>query len=777
MTHTELCRTLLASDRVEDVRRTIVQFEEANAGRVSWAPVGRSENNRGPIEVASDPGRSLVERLTNAIDALLDHEYVRRNGTPEVRNPYEGARAWFSVPRDGGLSALSKAKRRELAHLAEIKITEGDGRERRTITVRDHGIGIAAVEMPRTILSLNQGNKRRKAHLMGAYGQGGSSTFAVSTFTLIVTRAEGLAPGFTVVRFQPPGSEDAEDKLGEYVYLCVDGDVPSAELADDEFARGTLVRHFGYDLSGYPSPLGPNSVYGLLNQTLFDPVLPVWLEIPFLNPAQKRVIKGARNALNGATDEGDEGKAKLAHKMPLFFDDLPPYGSIGLEYWLLPPPSEKNKRPSAAYVNPSTPVVFTRLGQAHALQPASWIRKDAGYLYLAQRLVVHVECNEMNNDGKRALFLSNREDARRGAVLEMVKSKIIEFLKTDDVLKDLNEKAKHQNLRERSESVDKEMRKEVARLLKLQGVDLEEDVPGLMAAAVGTPRDERPEDDDVDPPSPPTPRVPKPIEIKEPPDFIKIVHGSETKKPPIRFHPGRRRYIRIETNAGDHYHDPRNKAASRINIIVPEFLKPEPGTTPLVGGRMRIMADALADAAVGATGVLRVELSVPGRPVLSDERPIEVVEPPPAKPTSKKLALPEIKGVPIDPGHEMWATLGWPDEPNQVASESDMSDGRLTIHYSTVFPAYASRLAVCERKGPAVAAEFNKRYEIWLAVHAMLLHEAERKGQSPRLDDIPEEVRLVAERVECCRVATLAALFASREASSGAVRGANDEDD
>jgi len=45
-----------------------------------------------------------------------------------------------------------------------------------------------------------------------------------------------------------------------------------------EFAGGTMVRHYGYDLSHYANPFGTNSVYGLLQRTLFDPVIPVWLD-------------------------------------------------------------------------------------------------------------------------------------------------------------------------------------------------------------------------------------------------------------------------------------------------------------------------------------------------------------------------------------------------------------------------------------------------------------------------------------------------------------------
>ena len=42
--------------------------------------------------------------------------------------------------------------------------------------------------MPHTILSLNESNKISKHYLVGAYGQGGSSTFTFSRLSVIACR-------------------------------------------------------------------------------------------------------------------------------------------------------------------------------------------------------------------------------------------------------------------------------------------------------------------------------------------------------------------------------------------------------------------------------------------------------------------------------------------------------------------------------------------------------------------------------------------------------------
>jgi hypothetical protein len=238
----------------------------------------------------------------------------------------------------------------------------------------------------------------------------------------------------------------------------------------------------------------------------------------------------------------------------------------------------------------------------------------------------------------------------------------------------------------------------------------------------------------------------------------------------ITFHPQQRRYIRIETDANSNYHLPRNPAASRINIIVGGQGLLLRGSTPLEGGRMRIILECAANAAVGANGNIRVELSRPGLPGLSDERSTRIVETPPARPSSRQLTLPpfecrQVNGV----DDAQWSTLVWPDDVNSVASAAVPENGKLIIYYSTVFPKYATQRANFERRDVATAASFTKRYEIWLAVHSLLLYQEQRDKLStlPQSEqDIDPETEETREREERCRVATLSAMFAAREVQS-----------
>ena len=114
-------------------------FEEAHGDAARWVPVGSRENNRGIIEASSDPGRSLVERLTNGIDAVLEAEHDGHNGHPDCRLPEEAAVAWLGVPEGGlerdGARGAAAAWRSACDH---DRCREA-GREKRLVEVRDCG--------------------------------------------------------------------------------------------------------------------------------------------------------------------------------------------------------------------------------------------------------------------------------------------------------------------------------------------------------------------------------------------------------------------------------------------------------------------------------------------------------------------------------------------------------------------------------------------------------------------------------------------------------------
>ncbi|HEX8467836.1 MAG TPA: hypothetical protein VF620_08535 [Allosphingosinicella sp.] len=761
-----LLNALLSAETVAQVEAAIASFLEGKELSLSYIAVGRRPNNRGAIEVATDPGRSLIERVTNAHDALLELEHELHSGTPSCKSPREAAGAWLGVPEKEGLAGLSNKQRQDLAINTVVRLEAGEGTQSRLVSVIDRGIGIEPERLEGTILSLNESNKIQKHYLAGTYGQGGSSTFAFCKYVVIVSRREGSSHiGFTVVRYEDLPAD--EYKTGRYVFLG-ESDAPLDVLAEEgDPSRGTIVRHFGYDLTRYTSPLGPRSVYGILGRILFDPVAPVRFENRVHN--YNRTIKGARNALNGAVDEGDEdGKGPtLDHHVPMFSVALGDYGSVGIEYWILALPETKDgkrrrTKPADAFVDSTKPIVLTHNGQNQGELSGRLIRDDADlpFLQTQGRLICHVNCDRLSANAKRQLFSSTREQSREGFMLDRLRSEIVGALRADDELVRLNEEAREQSLKERDEDAERRIRRRVAKLLNLVGSAADES--GGKGKGDGQQGGRR------------GPRVkPLPITPSEPPTYVSIRWESEA---PIRFHAGRRRYIRVETDANSDYHDADDPTKSRINIAVGDDLRVF-GTSPLKGGRMRIGVECLDGVAVGSKGSVRVELYRTGLPALSDEKEYVVTEVPEAKQKEKKNTLPEFIVIPVSgPEDEQWEFIvDDPDDTNvrKHASNAVVNSGKLHVYYSEVYPRFSSELRSFEQQGEAVAKSFRSRYETWLAVHALILHQ---QTDSQKIEGLGEEAEAEVYRQERSRHATIAAMMASQEVKSGSAADEEDED-
>ncbi len=757
----ELLHALLAGNSLDSAKTAVASFESAMGSRVTWEPLGRA-NNVGTIEIATDPGRSVVERLTNGIDAVLEAEFEHHHGVPVCRTPRDAASAWLGVPASG-LSSLSIVQRRQLANRVVCSIFTGEGPDSRIVEVRDFGIGLPPVAMPDTILSLNESNKLQKHYLAGLYGQGGSSTFAVAKLSMIASRyADRPTVGFTVVRYQDLPPE--QYRTGRYVYMKLDGAIPEAPPPPDGFPTGTMVRHLGYDLSRYPNPIGEKSVYGLLNRVLFDPILPVFLDNGALKTRQRRVIKGTRNALNGAIDEVDEEASgpPLSHHMPLSSISLGDWGIVGLEYWVLDS-VKGGPQPTRAFVHPRRPIVLTMNGQNHDERPQSLVTQEAELPYLGQRLICHVNCDGLTPAGKRALFVSTREGARHGLLSELIDAEVVRALKSDDELTRLNSEAAEKNYQEQDEEAVQQMRREVAKILRVQGLRLEGVGPLGSSTAEGESKKAHPHRGPR--------KKPEPLEIHEPPTYVRILWEQDE---PITFHPGQRRYLRIETDANSNYHDSSDPHRSRFNVIVlPESGLVSRGSTALQGGRMRIVVEAGAGATIGTAGKIRVELMRPGLPTLADERTTSIIPEPAVEPEDRKSALPPFKVIGNDPADPRWDDpLAWPHEPASIASSAQMEKGILFVYYSTEFPKFAGPLLAFEKNDVNLARSFKTRYETWLAVHSLLLYQDQQaaKGTPPAEGTLPEEdpeVEVERERQERVRIATLSSLFAAREVKLG----------
>src|SRR5579872_4429720 len=326
-----------------------------------WHAFGNNPSNLSTIGLGTKPGRSLTERITNAMDAIIEQR-VPNDGGPLPAAARVAALAWFGRPITGASGGLYRwdYQKQGMEQLISVVLGAGAAESEHIVDVIDDGVGIAPEQFPRTILSLHSGNKITKWYLIGAFGQGGAATLAFSDFALIVSRDHNNPDivGFTLVRVLDLNESYKEDS---YAYLAIENNgqlsVPSCQWNGDlkiysaEYGekmpilkRGTFVRHFGYRLPNLDREFQdiPGNLHHFLNFSMFDPILPFRL-IDARQPRQVRdeVITGSRNNLmklasSEPPQEGESG-SEILHFREMEY--VVPHGSndasVGIEYWVV----------------------------------------------------------------------------------------------------------------------------------------------------------------------------------------------------------------------------------------------------------------------------------------------------------------------------------------------------------------------------------------------------------------------------------------------------------
>jgi hypothetical protein len=268
------------------------------SGKFHWMPVGRERGNAGRIKQANQPVNPIAERAINGMEALIEmarqRELLVNPSAVAPSSPREAVERYFQLPPLEQLPKLDsseaskrvRAAARELARQLRVRLVFDKATREFTVAIEDDGIGQTPVSIHRTLLSLGSTTKADKWYLIGVFGQGGSSAYAVSKYSWVVSRraldllnGDGDGVGWTVIKHVFP--KGRRDDYFAYLAASPDGRVPFASQADADSAKiahGTRFVHIGYDFGRGGSAI-TRQLYTALNHVLYNPVLPLELYV------------------------------------------------------------------------------------------------------------------------------------------------------------------------------------------------------------------------------------------------------------------------------------------------------------------------------------------------------------------------------------------------------------------------------------------------------------------------------------------------------------------
>lgn len=734
-TMAKVLNALLGAETIEDVNGII----ESLSSEIKWVPFGGTTGNKGQIKISTDPVRAIVERLTNAIDAVVERG-IQVAGIPDTTKMSKEEREKF------GLNSPQEAIKRyvpgngDAYNYISLTVTPKGKWDFSLVDTFDRGIGIRPEMMPHTILSLSGSNKVSKPYQAGMYGQGGASSIGrvqQEGYVIMVSRAREfdsnqLSPrvGFTVIRYEKPTHAD---KRGHYSYFVnLDGTMMSADVpfdGDDKFEpgkaalvtptkgknfpQGTLVRHVGYDLSSYRQQArNPMSLTRGLNTYMFDTLLP----FRFFQPESggkahhPRIVEGARRMLDNLKHRVEWGT-----KEPIPITIGKGLGSVDLEYWVIEPPTAKGAGASVQpgdFVHPNRPVVFTLNGQTHGEYSLYEVgTKIKGKLpYSSNSLVMHVALDNLTSPALDNLLSSGREDLVTGKVWDTIRGEVETLVVEDTHLEDLDIKRMELSLASGASefSEDKMLKDSIAQVVeKMSGDSITRIFGGTQP-----------------PPPPPTgggaihrtPKVLPTLKTSNTPTFIKFVDEED-----VVFNPGKRKVLHLETDANDSF----------VKKIKVDAGKLEVRWVLLEGGRVRISIQCPDDVKTGG-GRITVSLGklhasvgycverkahAAAAGAGADGKAKKEAD---AKKTEGRRGIPKWDVQWTKPGDFNWVSvLSLKDtDPSTFAFDYRIKQGAgILLYCSEVFPAFARQIAAINGN-PGRSAIFKKHYIAQALIHA-----------------------------------------------------------
>lgn len=420
-----------------------------------WAFVGETEFNASTIDMLSSPGKGLIERITNGIDAVLEKAKEEYN-IMNAKTANDIVKIAFPNFYKNKYNILNGNSDRQRALETEgkvvVAINDSTKSNRPTIDVVDKGSGINGENFINTILSIHKGNKSKtdKNYLIGAFGQGGSTSLPYSYATIILSKKDGKFY-FTIVK----QCEFEDLKMKTYLYFAPNSKIIELENDKQEYKdkyinefieqdSGTFVRMIDMDI---PREYRANDVSkpGMLgdfiNTELYNVPIPVYV---IENRENYKENANAQNRNSFGTFYKMLTWKKYARKEM--------FGTIEVEhnnreykinyYVILPENKNEWGKDSAckkAYTQFNVhlkPIIYTVNGQYISDESFTKL-KNAGLSFLQYRLLIDINLDVLGKE-KYNFFTTDRSKIKDSDLTKGFLDKVISTIASEPTIKELN---------------------------------------------------------------------------------------------------------------------------------------------------------------------------------------------------------------------------------------------------------------------------------------------------------------------------------------------------
>ncbi|HET8636086.1 MAG TPA: hypothetical protein VFL96_04475 [Acidobacteriaceae bacterium] len=478
----ELCMALVQADSPDEVV-SILQKAGYWDDHAVWRDLGDNENNYSVVGAQqSDPIAALVEKLVNSVDARLMNECMVAGIKPDSKEAPRSVREAVaqliehsdpSKETNGRIENWTQTQRSEQAK--RITLAATGSKSAPCLSISDDGEGQTPENVPHTFMSLAKANKLRIPFVQGKFNMGGTGALrfcgGFHHLQLIITkRNPALATSageddwsFTVVRRMEPTAGERSSVYRYLAPLTVPGlekgqvlrfaatSLPLRPQGNNPYVLpqtyGSFVKLYDYGYKGRSHILMKDGLLRQVDARLPSPALPFTMHEcrdyaghsgSFSDPATGLLVR--------LWDDKDkkEKDRNLDSAFPKY-DQL----SVRGQNFTVSLFGFKQGR-AGTYLNKSEGVLFVVNGQSHGtLTSRFFTRTKVGLDYIADSLLVCLDCSKLDRASLEELFMNTRESLAESEFRYAVEEHLQDFLKKHSLLREFNNRRREEKIKEK----------------------------------------------------------------------------------------------------------------------------------------------------------------------------------------------------------------------------------------------------------------------------------------------------------------------------------------
>lgn len=614
---------LYGADDEDEVSKILFEHGNLTAPNAHWKPLGDNLSNVSIIQnQQGHPAAALVEKITNAIDAVLTRRCLEESIDPKGKNAPRNMEA--AIERFFGKN-LWDDKATYDRQAEDIQVLAHGLKGNSSLVIYDAGEGQHPDEFPSTFLSLVKGNKKDIPFVQGMYNMGGTGAIVFCgqlKYQLIGSRRyDGSgAFGYTLVRRHPMNEKDEGEKASVwYEYLTLKDGVPRFEMdaplelglkKGRVFTTGSIIKMYSYRL---PSGLRANiaqELYQSITEFLVHPALPVWVADSAKRYPKTKVLERSLVGLRRVVEQ----KSGRVIDETLSFDEVTEYGRLIVDCYVFNPTlgeksyQEARKSLQRQFFFNGGHVLFSVNGQVHGSWGMQFISQSLGMPLLKHHLLVIVDCTRLRTEFRNDLFMASRDRLANSEQSQAIREILKSWLK-DSKLKDIHE-FRRQSLGVQSGSAAKAIRSYVSSLrfdsaLKkmIQGQLDADDLDDTRGAQDGGTAQEGTKKKKGGAGSKGERKRPD-FRGRRFPSYFHLVRrsGADERTPAARIPPGEKRSVRFKTDAEDEYFS-RSEEPGSLDLTLLGINRGRGGT----GKQKRSKGNAGGERIIDVSDVFHVE--------------------------------------------------------------------------------------------------------------------------------------------------------------------------